>query len=184
MVIRKKDQYTVDVVADILRQFMKENISQEYKEWARDGISFAERTPAFVSLSARHNFDDGDHDRSFDPLKDDAIMEDFQAETIGLSLDPVDIALKTFELFKRLFQLVSRCRIKRPQVFFRLLFITELQSSSPLTYYNTLPEKVRYVQSVGAPKTRRLPMQEFRKSPRFLSRERSCKSYLITPISL
>ena len=45
MVIRKKDQFTVDIVAEKLRQFMREDIPQEYKDWARDGISFAERNP-------------------------------------------------------------------------------------------------------------------------------------------
>ena len=54
-------------------------------------------------------------------------MEDFQAETIGLSLDPVDIALKTFELFKRLFFLF--------RIFLELYFT--INSFSHLSFFTT-----------------------------------------------
>lgn len=45
MVIRQKDKYTVSSVAAELKQLLKEDIPQEFKDWARDGISFAERNP-------------------------------------------------------------------------------------------------------------------------------------------
>jgi TPR repeat protein len=55
MEIKKIDLFTVDVVIEKLRQFMKEDIPQEYKNWARDGIIFVERNPEANILDFPNN---------------------------------------------------------------------------------------------------------------------------------
>ena len=45
MVLGRTDKYTVDSVIAELKQLLKEDIPQEYKDWARDGITYIDRNP-------------------------------------------------------------------------------------------------------------------------------------------
>ncbi|MDO5110546.1 MAG: hypothetical protein Q4D59_11490, partial [Erysipelotrichaceae bacterium] len=45
MVIRQNDKYTVNSTVAELKQLLKEDIPQEYKDWARDGITYVDRNP-------------------------------------------------------------------------------------------------------------------------------------------
>ncbi|MCR5448001.1 MAG: sel1 repeat family protein [Solobacterium sp.] len=45
MMINRTYQYTVNYVVAELKQLLKEDIPQEYKDWARDGITYVERNP-------------------------------------------------------------------------------------------------------------------------------------------
>ena len=56
MVIRQNDRYTVDSVAAELKQLLKEDIPQEFKDWARDGIAYVERNPEAAVMDSRTTF--------------------------------------------------------------------------------------------------------------------------------
>ncbi|MDO5122026.1 MAG: tetratricopeptide repeat protein [Erysipelotrichaceae bacterium] len=45
MMINRTYQYTVNYVVAELKQLLKEDIPKEFKDWARDGISYVERNP-------------------------------------------------------------------------------------------------------------------------------------------
>lgn len=55
MVIGKTDQYTVNNVVCELKQLLKEDIPQEYKNWARDGITYVDRNPEADVLDFPNN---------------------------------------------------------------------------------------------------------------------------------
>ncbi len=45
MVFNNVMKYTVNSVITELKQLLKEDIPQEYKDWARDGINYVDRNP-------------------------------------------------------------------------------------------------------------------------------------------
>lgn len=55
MVINQTDQYTVINVVAELKQLLKQDIPQEYKDWARDGISYVDRNPEADVLDFPNN---------------------------------------------------------------------------------------------------------------------------------